>query len=432
MKKSSKEVILAGITAAYVFDVNEYRESLLAHNLKKNLINSGKQAEIVLFNDDIDALNARHIRILSKQFPEVNYQEYEGLPLYMVPSPIKGFDSLSEYSLFRYVDFLQTKGVEFDKVINSSQIRKTANFKEISNHILEKKDVIVENLKHIFGLDYSSKFVKYFDGNRYQTSMKTSIFKFPWAIECIVRWLLTGATHEFFSKNYLTKPYGSYYVSEAILTEVFPKTQPAKAHQYEYLNFEKKLIDSLKLLPDEVYVKLLIEKPKTITHITYENVIKELKKYKVKYSSKNWFEVLSFLKYFPKEVLDEDFITKLELYYFNAPLEKKEFSRLVQKSRMLIDKDIIPEINCSLTQTIISKAICCKKLDMNFIEFKELMKKELSELEKVDYLYLNKKLYGTEKGLPLSTYFYFMPKYFLEFFVSNNFKQTPELVGGMQ
>lgn len=131
--------IIVGITSAYKFQVNEFREAILANNLKKELISKGINSKLILFNDDIDAFTQRHLKLFSKIFPYLDYNKYLGVPICFIPSPSINFNSLSDYFLNEYLKDIANLGIKFDKIVSSNKIRKSQKFLKVSKIILEKK-----------------------------------------------------------------------------------------------------------------------------------------------------------------------------------------------------------------------------------------------------------------------------------------------------
>lgn len=409
--KSSNKVILTGVTTAYRLGLNEYREPILANNLKNKFIEQGITAELVLFNDDIDRLSKRHIKLLHKQFPDKDYSSFEGTPVYMVPSPEDSNLSLSEYFLMDYISFLKARGIFFDRVINSSAVRSSEKFRKLVEKILSKKDLIVSELKETFDLDYSEKYISYFDEDGLSTTQKTSVYKFPWAIECVVRWILTGATHEFFAKNYLTKPKGSYYVSSHIYQRVSNDLSIPKAIQFEYVPFDKSLVELMSLLPSEVYINLLLSKPRTNTHICSSVVMDLLKKNVLIGTKRSWFESINFLKYFNPELFSStSFLDNLQINYFGCYLDNKELNDLILHSKKQFIgtcKDF--KLSSSLRKLFL-KAILYKNMDLSLSDFKRTMSLEMNYFTSAEFKKLNMELYGAPVGIPISTYLFYLPR----------------------
>ncbi len=412
-----KKNLIVGITAGYELGPNELRELILCDNYKSKYPNS----RVILINDDIDPLTQRHIKLINKEFPNLNYQNYLGTPLYLIPSPKNNTKSLSDYYLDLYLKKAKKLGIVPDIISNSSEIRRTEKFKLIFNQIIKNKDNIITFINDKYKLDYSNKFIKYLDNNlNYSNKFRNNnnnnnnnnnLFKFPWSIECLIRWVYYNADIEFFAKNYLTKPNGSYYISSDIC-KLFMNVNPPKAIQYEFVRYFKEIQMIFDILPAKLFKKLMCNSVLSSTHIN-KNEMLNLLKNEILINKKSYYEIINYLSHFKiYDLINNETIKKTYKYYFKVELDRKTYFELIDKSiyyrkyySSLNDKSpsekIIEWINLNFIEII-----NIKKRNLELEDFKKEFMKLLVNFNKDDYESFNMILYNKITGIPLFSYLF--------------------------
>lgn len=403
--------ILVGTTSAYRFSPNEFREAILGHKYKKEKQAQGKKSKLILFNDDIDPLKERHVKILKRQTGK-NYSIYIGTPLFLIPSPVDSKTSLSKYYLDLFIQDLKDLGVSFDTVIESHKIRKTDAFTKIKQKILRNKDQIIKLIEEEFNLDYSDKIIRTLHNGKYLKRKGGKHIKFPWAIECAIRWELTNVNAELFTKNYLTKPKGSYHISSKISKDLL-NFQIPKAIKYEFIPYSEKVNKCHRLLPNKLFRRLICRNKLKHNYINTKHCIKILKEQKFKRSRKSYYEILHILSHFPDSVFeDEKFWNRFENVFLNNTIPAKDKEELVSSMnefRLIVGCEPlkhIEKVRHSWITTHLDTILALQKNSKSRNEFQKRFEKLEAGLTGKQYKAINKALYGKNRGISLATYFF--------------------------
>ena len=421
---SSNEVkLVIGCTTGYEIQANEVREAILVDNKRKKLEEQGYRTKVILFNDDIDIFTSRHLKISSKTL-STDLSEEVGKAIYKIN--LTDTDTVASYFLDKFIKKLEELEIRIDFVINSSEVRKSQDFLEIKRRLLENKDIIVDDIMDNFGLEYQHKYFKVMDEEGFYhriynfdtQSLLNSPGKFPWAIECMIRWLLLDVDYEFFTKNYLTYPKGSYYISRFIMEKYFKdyKEKAPKPKQYEYINFSKNLLYFYQLLSSSQYKELILSNPNKVNYLNEESVLQILKNNYYKNSSKTYYEIFNFLSHFNeshiidsrfrykfKETFVGDDFNMYDLYYFYNKLDI--FKQFYFERKRDIKNTDISHIFYSYLNDIYNLKIS----SMDFNAFKAEIRSLFKDLQKMHFIEMNKSLFGKEKGIPIPLFLYLIP-----------------------
>lgn len=417
MNKTNNLII--GCTTAYEIQANELREAILTDNLRKKLEKKGQKVKVFLFNDDIDSFTKRHLKIASKDNNLPNLENEIGKAIYRIK--INDNLTLSYYFLEKLINKLNNLGIRIDEIINSSEIREKNQFRYIKNKLLRNKSQIMKDLKNNFGLDYSEKFFKKIHSNGYY-SENNELYeqgKFPWAIECMIRWILLDVDYEHFTKNYLTYPCGSYYVSKYLLENYFSeiKTNAPYSKKFEYVHFSKNILKFYNLLNSSQFKALMSSNKNKVDYINQDCVLKILKNHKFKNSDKNYFDVFYFLSHFRESnFFSEEFINNLNSAFFQKECftskDSNYFEEKLEIFKELFFDGVIEFKEYQLQNSFgnnLKKIMDIKENFKEYEKFKEILKKELSTFSRDDYIKINRKLFGKDHGISLPIFLFIIP-----------------------
>jgi hypothetical protein len=415
-----KKNIAVGITPGYDILPNEFKEAVLATNLKKELGEKKITSQTILLVDDLDPFTKVHFkRLMKKNIVNEEYCKYLGFPLCKIPSPDKNYN-LSEYFLKRYLANLEKLGIVFDKVVVSSKLRKTREFKVIFEKIVSKKEEIIRSVSYFFGKNYNDRFFKNYSntqGYNYSNFPNEILFKFPWFLECLIRWEICKIDYEFFLERYLSKESGSYNIS-AFVSKNILKTKSAEPYKYEYIKFRKEIMFFFEVLPKNLFVKFIGEINRTSESFNLQELERILKDNRYSLNcERSYFEIYYFLSHFEiDEVINKDFLKKFSDNFMKTKISMSEvkglsFSAIAYRN-LYLEKEIgeysLGEVYKFLKLVRLNQM---SKYYTSLEDFKKFARIYLVDFKKDDFLKLNKIFYKNEKGISIVSYIYFKPRF---------------------
>ena len=303
-----------------------------------------------------------------------------------------------------FIKDLKKLNISFDKIICSSDIRKEKKFINFSHKIFSKQTQIINSLKNNFNLEYKKKFLRY--------SYK-EYYKYTWNIECFVRWYLTDIKYEVFVNNYLTYPFGSFFISSYIYKTFFNKIPP-KALRCEFIRYKKIHDLYFQLLESDDFKKILLLNIYKADYLNSSFLIKILKNKKKKYKEKSLYDIFYFLSFFSiEDTSSKNFMDYLRENF--SICEKRVIKELLSKS--ILFKNEILYRNIKYNRNIFAtkffvingrKIINLKnKYGDDYILFSKNLKNQiLLGLKKENIINLNLFLYNNEKGISISRYLF--------------------------
>jgi len=245
-----KEYVCEGMyTPSGFFHIGNARSELFTpYAVHRALKDRGEKTKQVFVLDDFDAVRKIPNDV---KLSEEEKEQFMGLPIYLAPSPIKGYDSWKEAFTDGLVEAIELFGLE-PEIVSAYETYKEGKFNDLIRESLDKASQIVgvwnrvsgsekaENFlpvqmlcdecgKSLFtkGTSWDGKEVEYecrcgykgkkspFDGNS----------KLHWRVHWAAHWILRDICYESAGKDHFSKG-GSVDVGQAIMKEVFGKQAP--------------------------------------------------------------------------------------------------------------------------------------------------------------------------------------------------------------
>lgn len=203
--------------------------------------------------DDMDPMDG-----MPPDVPE-SYRQYMGMPLYVIPSPFPGYDSLGGYYAAKYLEAMEVLDIH-PEVPTTSEMYRSGAFNETITLTLENAEkiraiyadlgaerpvdwhafqVVCEQCGRI-GTTYvydwdgnvvryrcEPKLVQWAEGCDYhgEVSPYNGSGKLPWKVEWAAKWFLLGTSYEGGGKDHFTKN-GSRDYARRIVLDVFQADEP--------------------------------------------------------------------------------------------------------------------------------------------------------------------------------------------------------------
>ncbi len=236
-------VVSAGITCAYLGDERNLREYLVADDAVRALRSEGHQVKFILFNDSLDALNARQLRVAMDKDPGAiaTFEKCIGKPIADIPSPVPGHGSWAAYFENQFLKRLATYDC-FPTLESTASLYRSGLYDPYIEIALSKGAEIRRFLKTNFA-DYTPQKLFYAVcpacGGITETEVTsqgdsavaiscgecgiTSAIppaemrgKLNWKLDCAARWHMFDVDVEPFSKSYLEPQGGSFWIADAL------------------------------------------------------------------------------------------------------------------------------------------------------------------------------------------------------------------------
>lgn len=233
------------------------REPLTASALTGSLRQHGRRATHIDFVDDFDVLRKIPVGV-SKDF-----EQYLGMPLYLAPSPVEGFDSYADYYLHDWLESYRRLGIEAQIYRSHQQYqagqftsyveRTLANLEDvkeiiqrISKRELPKQWVPVQILSRDKYLntwtfkdwDEHKRIILYEDENGEEGELdyvnQPGRVKLDWRLDWPARWHMLGVNVEPFGRDHAAKG-GSYDTGKELVRRIFNGQAPHPI-RYEFVN----------------------------------------------------------------------------------------------------------------------------------------------------------------------------------------------------
>lgn len=249
---SHKRITIAsGFTCAYLGDQRNLREFLIAAEAVRTLKKAGKVVQFYLFDDSLDALNAKQLRIAAEKDAQTiqRFQQFCGMPICDVPSPDGESESWSDH----FEKLLLKRLAEYDcfPILESSaHLYASGVYAPFVKIVLERSAEITRFLRKEFP-GYTPQALYYpicpacgrikgtvlhvLSASDVEISCETcgiiSILplthlrgKLNWKLDCAARWRAFSVDAEPFTKSYLEPNAGAFWIARAIGNEFFGKT----------------------------------------------------------------------------------------------------------------------------------------------------------------------------------------------------------------
>jgi lysyl-tRNA synthetase, class I len=259
----------AGISPSGVFHFGNFRDVITSYAVFLQLKSQGKKAKMIFSWDNFD-----RFRKVPAGVPE-NFNQYVGMPLSAIPSPVPGFNSYAEYFQKHFEDAMRELGIELEYKYQTDEY-KSGRYdgfifealnkrKEIAKILLSlmtekgKQDAgIVEEeyIENYYPISVYSRFsgkdsteIISFDGNKSITyrcveSGKTEtidlskerIAKLAWKVDWPMRWKIENVVFEPGGHDHAS-PGSSFDVSSVIAKKIFNIEEPVFA-EYKFVGIQ--------------------------------------------------------------------------------------------------------------------------------------------------------------------------------------------------
>lgn len=247
-ENQQKVAIGSGITCAFLGDERNLREYLVAAEAAKILKQAGHLVSFYLFDDSLDALNYRQLRVAVRKDPVVidKYQQFCGMPIADIPSPEPGSATWAEH----FEKLLLKRLASFDcypTLESAAHLYEMGAYQPFVKIVLERGNEMLRYLAREFpeytpsalfypicpacGRIKGTK-LTYFNRQECVIECETCSMtatlpterlrgKLNWKLDCAARWRIFGIDAEPFTKAYLEPTAGAYWVAQSLAKEFF-------------------------------------------------------------------------------------------------------------------------------------------------------------------------------------------------------------------
>ena len=431
--------VATGVTCSYLGDERNLREYLVADEVVKALRAHGHVVHYFCFDDDLDPLSFRQLRVAVLKDPDLvtKYEPFCGKPACDIRSPFDPNSTWSEYFEGKFKDRLSALDCH-PNVVSVSRMYERGLYAPYIKQVLVHQDRIREYLSQNFPAYQPEKLFwaicptcGYIDGTQIldvntssveiacqrclcQTSVAFEDLrgKLNWKLDCAARWAMFKVDAEPFSKAYLEPNAGSFFVARG-LSKTFFGGSDVTPIQYGSVSMSTSLsYKLLESLPSNVFRNLMVRHPRTDLDITEERILTEANKVEV-------LPGLSFAnlvkQLLPAWILDSKDLTaeQRELMMkgmaFARSFERKDIKPYLPNRSHLegVPVDILRQIQSVIQQVILHR----KAFGMNYDSFVGPAKAAIERLgdQRREVTTHFRKIIGQEAGVPNSRYLFLLP-----------------------
>jgi hypothetical protein len=436
--------VATGVTCAYLGDERNLREYLVADELVKSLRKEGHIVHFLLFDDDLDPLTFRQLRVAVNKNQALidQFEPYCGKPISDIRSPYPESDSFSRYFESQFLKRLNELGCN-PTLIRASNMYSRGLYTPYVRQVLLEKDRIIQYLTDNFAGYHPERLYRpvcptcgYMDCSEVASATETEVRvechrcgkstslsydelkgKLNWKLDCAVRWAIFGVNVEPFNKAYLEPKAGSFYVAQGISKTFFGGSDVMPLH-YGTVSMPKELgYKLLECLPTSVFRSLFVKNHRSDLDINEERVVVEASRADVlpEYS---FLDVVKQL--LPAWILD---CSELSTDQRELMAKGMAFSREFLKGEV---KPVLPnrerlektptEVLCAI-QNLLQRVIVLREAFRNdyesFIGPTKITIEKLGEQRKAAIKHL-RMIIGQEQGVPNSRFLYLLPLSYLQ------------------
>jgi hypothetical protein len=292
------KVVATGFTTAFLGDERTLREFVVGDFVVREMQSRGDNAVLYLFNDSLDPLNVRQLRVGVNKDPELvrRFEPFCGRPICDIPDPFGCHASYSDHFEHALVDRLDRLGIH-PIVIDVHRAYRLghyapyvatalARYREIQDSIADACDQYT--LKNLYRVQCpqcscidateisaaSAEAVAFTCGRcglDTRQSADTLRGKLSWKLDCAARWNLYGVEAETFSKAHLADK-GTFSVAALVSKQFFGNHVPATV-KYGDLRMSPRLSGHLlEMLPPAMLKQLLTDRLTSDVELTTESV----------------------------------------------------------------------------------------------------------------------------------------------------------------
>ncbi|RYG25785.1 hypothetical protein EON82_05800 [bacterium] len=299
--------VATGTTCAYLGDERNLREFLVADEAVKMLREAGHLVHFLLFDDSLDALNFRQLRVAVNKDPELiaRLANECGKPISDIRDPWGCHESFAAHFETEFMARLSHLGCH-PTLISTSRLYDHGAYRPYVETVLLQHDEIIRFLRSEFPNYNPQKLFfpicpscGYIDSTEILMTGPEVLFacsrcaksfevssdrirgKLSWKLDCAAKWSMYEVDTEPFSLAYLEPREGSYVVARALGREFFG-ARPATPIRYGLVTMPKELGGKLlQALPAESLRALMVDRWKTELDITADRVRLEASRHEV-------------------------------------------------------------------------------------------------------------------------------------------------------
>lgn len=250
-------IISSGHSPSGKYHFGTLREPMTASVLAEAIRQHGRSATHIDFIDDFDVL-----RKIPAGIPK-DFEQYLGMPLYLAPSPVEGFDSYADYYLHEWFESYQRLGIE-PRIYRSHEQYQAGKFIPYVENMLENLEDVKEIIQRVSkrelpkqwapvqllsddnylntwnfkDWDKQKQTILYEDENGEEGELdyasQPGRVKLDWRLDWPARWHMLDVDAEPFGRDHAAKG-GSYDTGEEIVRSIFNGQAPYPI-RYEFIN----------------------------------------------------------------------------------------------------------------------------------------------------------------------------------------------------
>ena len=431
--------VATGVTCAYLGDERNLREYLLADEIVRALKAAGHVVHFFCFNDDLDALTFRQLRVAVNKDPDevARFEPFCGKPISSIRSPYDSKRSWSEYFAGEFENRLRSLGCS-PNLINISNLYDRGLYDPYVKQVLLQHD----RIRHYLGQEFPNYHPEklywpvcpvcgYIDetsvGHVSETHVdvlctrclcSTSVpysdlkGKLNWKLDCAVRWAMFKVSAEPFSKAYLEPNTGSFYVAQGLSKTFFGGGDVAFI-PYGTVSMPTSMSGKLlQCLPASVARNLFVRHPRTDLDLTEERVITEANKEEVLPDLRYTDLVKQLLPVWtldPSELTGEQRELMVKGIAYSRHFEHKEIRPYLPNQSHIehVPHDVLRMINAVIQEVIILRRACGN----DYEAFKDPAKaaiQRLGESRKQVTAHF-RRIINQDQGVPNSRFLFLLP-----------------------
>lgn len=299
--------LATGTTCAYLGDERNLREFLVADEAARLLREAGHLVHLLLFDDSLDPLNARQLRVAVDKDPEMiaKWTPEIGKPIADIADPWGCHGSFAAHFEAGLQARLARLGAH-PTIVSTAKLYAQGAYRPYVETTLLQHDEILRFLRSTFPNYHPQKLFQpicpgcgYIDATELRNPGPETLFfctrcekhhvapaheirgKLSWKLDHAAKWAMYNVDAEPFSLAYLEPREGSFVVARALGREFFGG-QPVMPIRYGLVTMPKELGGKLlSSLPADALRSLMVERWKQELEITPERVRLEASRHQV-------------------------------------------------------------------------------------------------------------------------------------------------------
>jgi hypothetical protein len=431
--------VATGATCAYLGDERNLREYLIADEVVRALKSKGHIVQFLCFNDDLDPLNHRQLRVAVNKDPNLvaKFEPFCGRPISDIRWSNSSEVSWSEHFQQEFVKRLNALGCN-PNVISVSKMYERGLYAPFVKQTLLHQERVREYLAANFPSYHPEKLFwpicptcGYIDDAsveavnpegveiacnrclmRTRVSFEELRGKLNWKLDCAARWAMMRVDIEPFTKAYLEPHTGSFYVAQALSKTFFGGTDVTPI-PYGMVTMPNSLGGKiLECLPASVVRSLFIRNVKSDLDISEERIATEANKVEV-LPDLTFADMVRQL--LPAWLLDATELTPDQREFmvkglaYSRHFEPREVKPYLCNRGHLegISIDILKQIQSVIQQVILLR----KAFGLDYDAFVGPAKAAIERLgdQRRQVTAEFRKIVGQERGVPNSRFLYLLP-----------------------